>query len=84
MIIPTVDYEFIEKYVFETCDGEWSRPLLGELRDWTSDRIVPWMLLICARSASNAEDARAMLQGIVSHFYLHVNKTHCGLRTRKI
>ncbi|KXN81809.1 ISWI chromatin-remodeling complex ATPase ISW1 [Leucoagaricus sp. SymC.cos] len=52
MIIATIGYEFPEQHVLETCAGEWSRPLLGELRDWMSDKVVPWMLLICARSAS--------------------------------
>ncbi|KXN84038.1 Anaphase-promoting complex subunit 2 [Leucoagaricus sp. SymC.cos] len=83
-IIATVGYEFIEQHVLETCTGEWSRPLLGELRDWMSDKVVPWMLLIYARGATNAEEARAMLQGVGSRFDFHINKTLCDLRTREI
>jgi anaphase-promoting complex subunit 2 len=52
-IIATVGYEFIEQHVLETCAGEWSRPLLGELRNWMSDKVVPWMLLIYARGATS-------------------------------
>lgn len=54
-IIATVGYEFIEQHVLETCTGEWSRPMLGELRDWMSDKVVPWMLLIYARGAANGK-----------------------------
>ncbi|KXN81442.1 Anaphase-promoting complex subunit 2 [Leucoagaricus sp. SymC.cos] len=83
-IIATVGYEFIERHVLETCAGEWSRPLLGELRDWMSDKAVLWMLLIYARGATNAEEARVMLQDIGSRFDFHINKTLCNLRTREI
>lgn len=82
--IATVGYEFIEQHVLETCAGEWSRPLLGELRDWMSEKVVPWMLLIYARGATNADEARSMLQGVGSRFDFHINKTLCNLRTGEI
>ncbi|XP_006463280.1 hypothetical protein AGABI2DRAFT_186909 [Agaricus bisporus var. bisporus H97] len=83
-IIATVGYEFIEHHVLDTCTAEWSRPMLSELRDWMSEKVVPWMLLIYARGATNAEEARAMLQGVGSRFDFHINKTLCDLRTKEI
>jgi hypothetical protein len=58
--------------------------MLGELRDWMSEQVVPWMLLIYARGATNAEEARSMLQGVGSRFDFHINKTLCDLRTNEI
>ena len=52
-IIATVGYEFIEQHVVETCAGEWSRPILSELHSWMAEKVVPWMLLIYARGATN-------------------------------
>lgn len=49
-----------------------------------SEKVVPWMLLIYARGATNAEEARAMLQGVGSRFDFHINKTLCDLRTKEI
>ncbi|KAF9442428.1 hypothetical protein P691DRAFT_714426 [Macrolepiota fuliginosa MF-IS2] len=83
-IIATIGYEFIEQHVLEACTGEWSRPMLVELRDWMSDKVVPWMVLIYARGAANADEARVMLQGVGSRFDFHINKTLCDLRTREI
>jgi len=52
-IIASVGYEFIEEYILTKCTGEWEKPMLEELRVWMSDRVVPWMLQVYARGASN-------------------------------
>ncbi|EAU93610.2 ubiquitin-protein ligase [Coprinopsis cinerea okayama7 len=83
-VIASVGYEFIEKHVIEVCEGNWSKPMLEELRNWMSAKVVPWMLQIYARGATSTEEARSMLQGVGSRFDFHINKTLCDLRTREI
>ncbi|KAF8059585.1 hypothetical protein FPV67DRAFT_362380 [Lyophyllum atratum] len=83
-IVASVGYEHIEAHVLATCTGEWSKPMMEELRTWMSDKMVSWMLLPYARGASSAEEARALLQGVGSRFDFHMNKTLCDLRTREI
>ena len=46
-------YEFIEDYVLKTCTGEWAKPMLEDLRVWMSEKVVPWMLHVYARGATN-------------------------------
>lgn len=95
-VIASVGYEYIEKHVIETCQGNWEKPMMDELRAWMSSKVVPWMLQIYARGASSsrflsslllrnsnppaAEEARSMLQGVGSRFDFHINKTLCDLR----
>lgn len=83
-IVASVGYEHIEAHVLATCTGQWEKPMLEGLRAWMSDKIVAWMLAPYARGASNAEEARTMLQGVGSRFDFHMNKTLCDLRTREI
>ncbi|KAJ3907968.1 hypothetical protein F5879DRAFT_939513 [Lentinula edodes] len=83
-IIASVGYEHIEAHVFSTCTGQWSEPMLGQLRKWMTDKVVPWMLLMYARNATTADDARAMLQNVGSRFDFHMAKTLCDLRTKEI
>ncbi|KAF9255181.1 ubiquitin-protein ligase [Marasmius fiardii PR-910] len=83
-IIASVGYEHIEAYVLANCAGKWVEPMVEGLRTWMSDKIVPWMLLMYARGATNTEDARAMLQNVGSRFDFHMAKTLCDLRTREI
>ncbi|KAG5644323.1 hypothetical protein DXG03_008681 [Asterophora parasitica] len=83
-IVASVGYEHIEAHVLATCTGEWSKPMMEDLRTWMSDKIVSWMLLPYARGASNPDEAKAMLQGVGSRFDFHMNKTLCDLRTREI
>lgn len=52
-VIASVGYEFIEQHVWETYKGRWDKPILEDLRVWMSDRVVPWMLQVYARGASN-------------------------------
>jgi anaphase-promoting complex subunit 2 len=54
-LIASVGYEHIEAHVLEVCAGRWTEPMLNGLRDWMSDKIVPWMLLPYARGASTSE-----------------------------
>jgi anaphase-promoting complex subunit 2 len=52
-IIANVGYEYIEDRVLKTCTGEWAKPILEDLRVWKSEKVVPWMLHVYARGASN-------------------------------
>ena len=52
-IIASVGYEFIEDYVLKMCTGEWAKPMLEDLRVWMSEKVVPWMLHVYARGATN-------------------------------
>ena len=52
-IIASVGYEYIEEHVLKTCTGEWTKPMLEDLRVWMSEKVVPWMLHVYARGASN-------------------------------
>ena len=54
-LIASVGYEYIEAHVISTCAGKWTEPMLGPLRDWMTNRIVPWMLWPYARGASTSE-----------------------------
>ncbi|KAJ3771281.1 hypothetical protein FB446DRAFT_741057 [Lentinula raphanica] len=83
-IIASVGYEHIEAHVVATCTGQWSESMLGQLRKWMTDKVVPWMLLMYARNATTADDARAMLQNVGSRFDFHMAKTLCDLRTKEI
>lgn len=53
-VIASVGYEYIEKHVIETCQGNWDKPMMDELRAWMSSKVVPWMLQIYARGASSS------------------------------
>ncbi|THH01918.1 hypothetical protein EW026_g872 [Hermanssonia centrifuga] len=79
-LISSVCYEYIENHILETCAKEWDRPMLYILREWMTNRIVPWMVLPYAKGARNAEEARTMLQGIGSRLDFHVCKTLATLR----
>lgn len=83
-LIASVGYEYIESYVHTTCTGAWSEPMLPKLRSWMLEKIVPWMLWPFARGATNAEEAKTMMQGVGSRFDFHMHKTLCDLRTREI
>ncbi|KAG6815869.1 hypothetical protein H0H87_010659 [Tephrocybe sp. NHM501043] len=83
-IVESVGYEHIEAHVLQSCTGEWSKPLLEDLRAWMSDKMVAWMLLPYARSAKNPDEARTMLAGVGARFDFHMNKTLCDLRTKEI
>ncbi|KIJ64413.1 hypothetical protein HYDPIDRAFT_175406 [Hydnomerulius pinastri MD-312] len=83
-LIASVGYEYIEAHVLEECIGKWAEPMLASLRSWMIDKIVPWMLWPFARGASNADEAKTMMQGVGSRFDFHMHKTLCDLRTREI
>lgn len=83
-LIASIGYEFIESYVEETCARKWSEPMLPTLRTWMIDKIVPWMLYPFARGATNADEAKTMMQGVGSRFDFHMHKTLCNLRTKEI
>jgi anaphase-promoting complex subunit 2 len=57
-ILASVGYEYIEEHVLKTCTGEWAEPMLEDLRAWMSEKVVPWMVVpwmlhVYARRASN-------------------------------
>lgn len=54
-LVASVCYEQIEARVQETCVGEWSQPMLSQLRKWMADDIVQWMIMPYARAARNRE-----------------------------
>ncbi|KAI0953198.1 hypothetical protein AcW1_007481 [Taiwanofungus camphoratus] len=83
-LISSVCYEHIEVHILETCTGKWSERMLAGLRTWMAEKVVPWMIMPYARGARNADEARAMLQGVGSRFDFHVCKTLSDLRTREI
>ncbi|KLO14760.1 Cullin [Schizopora paradoxa] len=83
-LVASVCYEQIEARVQETCVGEWSQPMLSQLRSWMADDIVQWMIMPYARAARNPEETRSMLHGVGSRFDFHVCKTLCDLRTTEI
>ncbi|EIW59111.1 ubiquitin-protein ligase [Trametes versicolor FP-101664 SS1] len=83
-LISSVCYEYIEAHVLETCAKKWDEPMLPKLREWMTEKIVPWMIMPYARGARSAEEARAMLQGVGSRFDYHVCKTLCDLRIQEI
>ncbi|KAI0670871.1 ubiquitin-protein ligase [Trametes maxima] len=83
-LISSVCYEHIEVHVYGTCARKWDEPMIPKLRDWMTEKIVPWMIMPYARGAKNAEEARAMLQGVGSRFDYHVCKTLCDLRIQEI
>ncbi|KAH7885407.1 hypothetical protein F5I97DRAFT_2033205 [Phlebopus sp. FC_14] len=83
-LIASVGYEYIESHVFETCIGQWAAPMLPRLRTWMIDKILPWMVWPFARGATNADEAKTMMQGVGSRFDFHMHKTLCDLRTREI
>ncbi|KAH9891559.1 ubiquitin-protein ligase [Cubamyces lactineus] len=83
-LISSVCYEHIEAHVYETCAKKWDEPMLPKLREWMTEKIVPWMIMPYARGARNAEEARTMLQGVGSRFDYHACKTLCDLRIQEI
>ncbi|KAE9403240.1 hypothetical protein BT96DRAFT_964565 [Gymnopus androsaceus JB14] len=83
-IIASVGYEHIEAHVVSNFAGQWSTSVLGELRKWMTNQVVPWMLLMYGRNATTTDDARAMLQNVGSRFDFHMAKTLCDLRTKEI
>ena len=52
-IIAIVGYEYIEEHVLKTCTGEWAKPMLEDLWVWMLEKIVPWILHVYPRRASN-------------------------------
>ncbi|KAI9573680.1 hypothetical protein HD554DRAFT_2167242 [Boletus coccyginus] len=83
-LIASVGYEYIEAHVLQTCTGSWEEPMLVSLRAWMVNKIVPWMVWPFARGATNADEAKSMMQGVGSRFDFHMHKTLCDLRTREI
>ncbi|KAM6489967.1 Cullin homology [Amanita muscaria] len=83
-LVASVGYEHIEGHVLSTCAGQWEKPVLGDLKNWMADKMIPWMLVTYARNAQTTEEVRHLLQGVGSRFEFHMNKTLCDLRTREI
>ncbi|RXW21342.1 hypothetical protein EST38_g4511 [Candolleomyces aberdarensis] len=83
-VISSVGYERIERHVLETCEGNWSSPMLPELRVWMTNKVLPWLLAIYVRGAANTTEAQGLLAGVGSRFDYHLMKTLFELRTKEI
>ena len=64
-VIASVGYEFIEQHVTESCKGRWDKTILEDLRIWMSNRVVPWMLQVYARGASNRTSSLILLYRVL-------------------
>jgi anaphase-promoting complex subunit 2 len=53
-LIASVVYQHIESHVVKTCAGQWAEPVLPNLRDWMSKKVVKWMFLPYARGAKTS------------------------------
>ena len=54
-LISSVCYEHIEAHIVETCARKWGERMLQPLRDWMTNKIVPWMVMPYARGARTGE-----------------------------
>lgn len=54
-MIASVGYEQIEGRIAETCPRNWNEPMLKGLREWSSQKIVHWMVLPFARGARSSK-----------------------------
>ena len=52
-IIAIIGHEYIEEHVLKTRTGEWAKPMWEDLLVWMSEKVVPCMLHVYARGASN-------------------------------
>ena len=52
-LIASVCYEYIEEHVNGTCAKKWEDSMLGPLREWMAEKVVPWMVMPYARGARN-------------------------------
>lgn len=50
-LISSVCYEHIEAHILETCTRKWGERMLQPLREWMTNKIVPWMVMPYARGA---------------------------------
>lgn len=53
-LIASVVYQHIETHVVETCANKWDDPVLPNLKDWMSKKIVKWMVSPYARGAKTS------------------------------
>lgn len=63
-IISSVGYERIERHVLETCEGNWSSPMLQELRKWTSNKVLSWLLEIYVRGQATSKFMRFYVRSL--------------------
>ena len=54
-LIASVCYEYIEEHVNGTCAKKWEDSMLGPLREWMAEKVVPWMVMPYARGARNGQ-----------------------------
>lgn len=54
-LISSVCYEHIETHILETCAEKWGTPMLNQLREWMTNKIVPWMVMPYARGARSGK-----------------------------
>ncbi|KAF6754942.1 hypothetical protein DFP72DRAFT_1068086 [Ephemerocybe angulata] len=83
-VISSVAYEHIERRIEETCPNNWAAPMLPEIREWMTQKVVPWMLKIFTHGVTSRHDTQSLLTGIGARFDFHVNKVLCDLRIKEI
>ncbi|KAJ7583017.1 hypothetical protein C8J56DRAFT_956338 [Mycena floridula] len=83
-VVASVGYEHIEEHIRLQCSGQWATPMMDELRKWTQERLIPWMVVMYGRGSQNPNEIAALLQSIGQRFEYHVAKTVCDLRTSEI
>ncbi|KAG6837727.1 hypothetical protein H0H93_003529 [Arthromyces matolae] len=66
-IVAGVGYDYIETHVQDTCAGSWSKPMLNDLRNWMTGKMMPWMILPYARGATSR--MFSVHSGPVSHLF---------------
>lgn len=54
-LISSVCYEYIEAHILETCTRKWGERMLQPLREWMTNKIVPWMVMPYARGARSGK-----------------------------
>ncbi|KDQ20938.1 hypothetical protein BOTBODRAFT_142345 [Botryobasidium botryosum FD-172 SS1] len=83
-IITNVLYEEIRVRVMDTCPGEWEESMLPGLREWFTQKALPWIAGMYASGAPNEERLRAVLGPVTQKFDYHLCKMLCDLRTNEI
>lgn len=64
-LISSVCYEHIEAHILETCTRKWGERMLQPLREWMTNKIVPWMVMPYARGARTGKlPVRCLLDGL--------------------
>lgn len=67
-LIASVVYQHIETHVTDTCAGKWEDPVLPDLKEWMSKKIVKWMVSPYARGAKTSKYLHSMFDMMILMF----------------